>query len=72
MPEDALYLLKLKRDRPGISSAQWRVTLEDVRDHGRWNFASLEACFAFLSERCAVGASSDDLQWESPGSSESD
>jgi hypothetical protein len=64
MSEDALYLLKLRRDRPGRSSAQWRVTLENVRDHGRWNFASLEACFAFLSERCAISTSSEDVPLE--------
>jgi hypothetical protein len=66
MSEEALYLLKLKRDRPGVSSAQWRVTLEDVREHARWHFASLEACFAFLSERCAVSASLDGVKLELP------
>jgi hypothetical protein len=53
MLEEALYVLKLRRDRP-----QWRATLEDVRQHAHWEFASLEACLIFIAERHATPGSS--------------
>jgi hypothetical protein len=44
------YLLRLWR----VGSADalsWRASLEDVRTHEHWNFASLELLFAFLKEQ---------------------
>ena len=49
MPEDSLYVLKLRHDRP-----ESRVTLEELRGSQRWEFASLEACLSFIAERHAV------------------
>ena len=51
MPEESLYVLKLRHDRPAS-----RVTLEELRHQQRWEFASLEACLSFISQRHAVTA----------------
>ena len=49
MPEDSLYVLKLRHDRPA-----WRVTLEELRCGGHWEFASLELCLSFIAQQHAV------------------